>query len=125
MDRRAIQPIGVGFVDGGLVRRPERDVAGRVLVEQRVVEDRVERADSALAVDERKLAQPCPPVVLVEQCAQASGQRRVSVTKMPAAGTGLAASMSAMCTWGASAFFAPRAGGRRPRAQPGPPPDWS
>ena len=35
----------------------ERDVAGGVLVEQRVVEDRAELADSALAVDERNLAE--------------------------------------------------------------------
>ena len=35
----------------------ERDVAGGVLVEQRVVEDGVERADAALAVDERDLAE--------------------------------------------------------------------
>ena len=35
----------------------ERDVAGRVLVEQRVVEDRAERADPALGVDERDLAE--------------------------------------------------------------------
>ena len=36
----------------------ERDVAGRVLVEQRLVEDRAERADPALLVDERDLAEP-------------------------------------------------------------------
>ena len=36
----------------------ERDVARRVLVEQRVVEDRPERADAALPVDERDLAEP-------------------------------------------------------------------
>ena len=36
----------------------EREVADRVLVEQRVVEDRPERADAALAVDERELAEP-------------------------------------------------------------------
>ena len=36
----------------------ERDVARRVLVEQRVVEDRAERADAALRVDERELAEP-------------------------------------------------------------------
>ena len=41
-----------------LVGRAERDVRGRVLVDQRVVEDRVERADAALAVDERDLAEP-------------------------------------------------------------------
>ena len=37
---------------------PERDVARGVLVEQRVVEDRAELADAALAVDERHLAEP-------------------------------------------------------------------
>ena len=35
----------------------ERDVGGGVLVQQRVVEDGVERADAALAVDERDLAE--------------------------------------------------------------------
>ena len=35
----------------------ERDVAGGVLVEQRVVEDRVERSDAALGVDQRDLAE--------------------------------------------------------------------
>ena len=39
------------------VRRAERDVARRVLVEERVEEDRVERTDPALAVDERELAE--------------------------------------------------------------------
>ncbi len=36
---------------------PKRDVAGRVFVEQRVVEDRPERADPAASVDERNLAE--------------------------------------------------------------------
>ena len=41
----------------------ERDVARGVLVEQRVVEDGAERADPALAVDERELAEPERAVV--------------------------------------------------------------
>ena len=41
----------------------ERDVARGVLVEQRVVEDGAERADPALAVDERELAEPGRAVV--------------------------------------------------------------
>ena len=35
----------------------ERNVAGGVLVEERLVEDRAERADPALLVDERDLAE--------------------------------------------------------------------
>ena len=41
----------------------ERDVAGGVLVEQRVVEDGAERPDPPLAVDERELAEPERAVV--------------------------------------------------------------
>ena len=44
-------------LDAERVRAPERDVARGVLVEQRVVEDRAERADPPLAVDERELAE--------------------------------------------------------------------
>ena len=40
------------------IRAAEGDVARGVLVDQRVVEDRAERADPALAVDERELAEP-------------------------------------------------------------------
>jgi hypothetical protein len=42
----------------------EGDVARRVLVEQRVPEDRLERADPAGTVDERNLAEIRGPVVL-------------------------------------------------------------
>ena len=53
-----------------LVGVPERDVARGVLVEERLVEDGVERADPALAVDERELAEPGGAVVLRRQRAQ-------------------------------------------------------
>src|SRR4051794_6237426 len=48
----------VGGVDEELEAVPERDVRGRVLVEERVVEHGVERPDPPLAVDERELAEP-------------------------------------------------------------------
>ena len=51
----------------------ERDVACGVLVEQRVVEDRAERADAALAVDQRELAEPQPSLVDREPRAQRLG----------------------------------------------------
>ena len=44
--------------DGDLVGAPERDVAGRVLVEERIQEDRVQLPDAPLAVDERELPEP-------------------------------------------------------------------
>ena len=63
-----VRPRAFGLVlDRERVRVAERDVAGGVLVEQRVVEDRLERADPALAVDERELAEPRGAVVLRER----------------------------------------------------------
>ena len=54
----------VGLVlDRERVRVAEGDVAGRVLVEQRLVEDGAERADPPLLVDERDLAEPRRTVV--------------------------------------------------------------
>ena len=47
-----------GIVDRVVVGAAERDVAGGVLVEQRVVEDAPEGPDSPLPVDESDLAQP-------------------------------------------------------------------
>ncbi len=41
----------------------ERDVADRVLVEQRVEKRRSQLADTALPVDERDLAEPCRALV--------------------------------------------------------------
>ena len=49
------------LVDGEREAVAERDVAGGVLVEQRVVEDRAERPDPALPVDERELAEADAP----------------------------------------------------------------
>ena len=46
------------ILDRMVVAVTERDVARRVLVDQRVVEDALERADAAFAVDERDLAEP-------------------------------------------------------------------
>ena len=61
----------VGVVlDAEVVAAPERDVARGVLVEERVEEDRLERADPPLAVDERELAEPGGAVVLRRERAQ-------------------------------------------------------
>ena len=62
-----------GVLDDHLVGLPDRDVAGGVLVDQRVVEHGLERADAALAVDERDLAQPRGAVVVLAQAAQHLG----------------------------------------------------
>src|SRR5688572_24012437 len=48
--------VGV-VVHGMLVAAAERDVRGRVLVDQGVVEDALKRPDAAFAVDERDLAE--------------------------------------------------------------------
>jgi hypothetical protein len=62
-----------GVVHAQVVAAPERDVARSVLVEERVVEDGLHRADAALAVDERELAEPGRAVVLLRQRAQRVG----------------------------------------------------
>ena len=50
-----IEALAVGLVVGReAIGTAERDVARRVLVEQRVEEDRFRRADPALAVDEER-----------------------------------------------------------------------
>ena len=68
VDAARVEPLPVGLVvTPQLVGVPERDVARGVLVEERLVEDRVERADPALAVDERELAEPGSAVVLRRQ----------------------------------------------------------
>ena len=58
MDRAPVDLSSIVGADGQLVGVAERDVAGGVLVEQRVVESRPERADPALAIDERELSEP-------------------------------------------------------------------
>jgi hypothetical protein len=58
VDRAVVDAVVVLLARGERVRLPDGDVAGGVLVEQRVEEDGVERADAALAVDERDLAEP-------------------------------------------------------------------
>jgi hypothetical protein len=64
VDAAPVDPRLVGSVrDRVAVTVPERDVRRGVLVDQRVEEDRLERADAALAVDERDLAQPSRAVV--------------------------------------------------------------
>ena len=50
-------------------------MARGVLVEQRVVEDGLERPDPSFAVDERELAQPRAAVVLGEERSQRLGAR--------------------------------------------------
>ena len=65
VDRALVDALAVGLVlDREGVGVAERDVAGGVLVDERVVEDRLERPDPALLVDERELAQPRRAVVL-------------------------------------------------------------
>src|SRR5262249_41700126 len=59
----AIQPMPVLLACRKGVRVAEGDVTRGVLVEQRVVEDRAERPDPALAVDERELAEPSRALV--------------------------------------------------------------
>jgi hypothetical protein len=58
VDRRLVEPRLVLRRHAHRVGAPERDVAGRVLVEEGVEEDRVQRPDAPRAVDERHLAQP-------------------------------------------------------------------
>src|SRR5262249_2654740 len=57
VDAAVVDARQVALVDGEREAVAERDVARGVLVEQGVVEDRAERTDTALAVDERDLAQ--------------------------------------------------------------------
>ena len=58
VDVALVRPNPVGLVpERERVRVSERDVAGCVLVDQGLVEDGAERADAALLVDERDLAE--------------------------------------------------------------------
>src|SRR5436309_2591621 len=50
-------------------------MAGGVLVEQRVVEDRLERSDPPFAVDQRELAEPRAAAVLRQERPQCLGAR--------------------------------------------------
>ena len=60
-------------------------MARGVLVEQRVVEDRAERADPALAVDERDLAEPGGAVVdgVLARSASAFSSASISTARPP------------------------------------------
>ncbi len=59
MDVALVHALAVGVVlDRERVGVPERDVAGGVLVQQRLVEHGAERADPAFLVDEGDLAEP-------------------------------------------------------------------
>ena len=71
--RALVHAVCVGVLDEEREAAPERDVAGSVLVEQRVVEDRPERADAALAVDQRELAETKRALVGREARAQRFG----------------------------------------------------
>src|SRR5262245_37717329 len=53
----AVDAVPVLVADGVQVRGAEREMAGGVLVQQRVVEDRSEWADAAVPVDQRHLAE--------------------------------------------------------------------
>src|SRR6185437_7822315 len=59
----AVDPFAVALLYGPVEALAEGDVAGRVLVEQRVVEDRVERADPPARVDEGELAEAAGALV--------------------------------------------------------------
>ncbi len=63
MDGGSVESIAIRIVDRRVVRRAERHVARRVLVQQRVVEHSPERPDPALPVHERNLAEPGGTVV--------------------------------------------------------------
>src|SRR5919204_818648 len=63
VDLAAVDAVAILVADRGCVGVAERDVAGGVLVEERVREDGVELADPALAVDERDLAEPSSALV--------------------------------------------------------------
>src|SRR6266516_7875266 len=63
VDRARVHARLVLAVDEKAEAASERDVTRGVLVEQRVEEDRLERTDAALAVDERQLAEPGRAVV--------------------------------------------------------------
>ena len=55
--RAFVHPLEILLADGEREAMAERNVAGGVLVEQRVVEDGAKRADPTLAVDQRELAE--------------------------------------------------------------------
>ena len=65
VDLALVDALPLGLV-GHLIREAvaERDVAGGVLVEERVEEDRLQRPDPPAPVDERELAEPRCPLVL-------------------------------------------------------------
>src|SRR6185503_12147482 len=55
VDLALVRPAAIAVADQERKPLAERDVTGRVLVQQRVVEDSVELADAALGVDQREL----------------------------------------------------------------------
>ena len=61
---------GVGAGERELVRRPQRDVAGGVLVEERVVEQTARLRDRRAVRDQRDLAEPSRRGVGVDQLPQ-------------------------------------------------------
>ena len=63
MDAAVVDALAVLLADREGEPVAERDVARGVLVEERVVEDGVERADAPLTVDEGDLAEPRGAVV--------------------------------------------------------------
>src|SRR6266511_2203159 len=73
VDRGAVEPLPIVFPHGGFIGGAERDVTRRVLVEERVVEDGVERPDPAFPVDEGQLAEANAALVLLDQRPQSLG----------------------------------------------------
>src|SRR5437764_13808371 len=59
--------------DPQLIALTEGDVAGRILVQQRVIEDRLQRADPPFAVDQRYLAETSRAGVACRQRPQCVG----------------------------------------------------
>jgi hypothetical protein len=76
VDRAEVGAALVGLVVHRHVVGPAQgDVAGRVLVQQRVVEDRVQGADAALTVHQRDLAQPRGALVALDHGPHRVGAR--------------------------------------------------
>src|SRR5207237_9828939 len=70
VDRALVDPVAILVTDGRRVGAAERDVAGRVLVEERVEEHAAGLADPAFPVDERDLAEAVGVLVAADARAE-------------------------------------------------------
>ena len=68
MDLAAVQPFAIRVADREIERSAERDVARGVLVQERVVEDGVQRPDASGLVDQGNLTEPAAAFVALRQC---------------------------------------------------------